>query len=133
MARQVRAEIHQADRELRRFILYQFCEAKKLGYPTMSAFAREIARGMFNTGRQVAYTAGVAIAVTVISARLNAVGGDAAAAADRLGAYQYGFLACGLLIFPAAVISWRVRDDDVASTRGLPVPEPAGVGRPLVG
>ena len=45
MARQVRAEIHQADRELRRFILYQFGEAKKLGYPTMSAFAREIARG----------------------------------------------------------------------------------------
>lgn len=45
MARQVRAEIHQADRELRRFILYQFSEARKLGYPTMSAFAREIARG----------------------------------------------------------------------------------------
>lgn len=45
MARQVRAEIHQADRELRRFVLYQFAEAKKLGYPTMSAFAREIARG----------------------------------------------------------------------------------------
>ena len=45
MARQVRAEIHQADRELRRFVLYQFNEAKKLGYPTMSAFAREIARG----------------------------------------------------------------------------------------
>jgi len=45
MARQVRAEIHQADRELRRFILYQFNEARKLGYPTMSAFAREIARG----------------------------------------------------------------------------------------
>ncbi len=45
MARQVRAEIHQADRELRRFVLYQFNEARKLGYPTMSAFAREIARG----------------------------------------------------------------------------------------
>ena len=45
MARQVRAEIHQADRELRRFINYQLNECRRLGYPVMATFAREIARG----------------------------------------------------------------------------------------
>ena len=45
MARQVRAEIHQADRELRRFINYQLNECRRLGYPIMATFAREIARG----------------------------------------------------------------------------------------
>ena len=45
MARQVRAEIHQADRELRRFINYQHAEYRRLGYPVMATFAREIARG----------------------------------------------------------------------------------------
>ena len=34
-----------ADREMRRFIHQQQAEARKLGYPTMSTFARDIARG----------------------------------------------------------------------------------------
>uniref|UniRef100_UPI00374ED5B7 hypothetical protein n=1 Tax=uncultured Ilumatobacter sp. TaxID=879968 RepID=UPI00374ED5B7 len=41
-------------------------------------------------------------------------------ATTSLGAYQAGFLMCGLLIVPAIVISLRLRDDDVAATRGLP-------------
>lgn len=45
MARQVRAEIHQADRELRRFVLYQLNEFRRLGYPVMCTFARDMARG----------------------------------------------------------------------------------------
>ncbi len=89
-------------------------------YATTSIADTGRATSVFNTGRQVAYTTGVALAVTVISARLAAVGGDSAPAADRLGAYQWGFLACGLLIFPAALLSWRIRDADVATTRGLP-------------
>ncbi len=88
-------------------------------YATTSLADTGRATSVFNTGRQVAYTGGVAIAVTVIAARLASIGGDGAAAADRLGAYQWGFLACGLLILPAAIGSWFLRDDDVAATRGL--------------
>ena len=91
-------------------------------YATTSLADTGRATSVFNTVRQVAYTGGVAIAVTVIAARLSSVGGDNAAAADRLGAYQAGFLTCGLLIVPAVVISLRLRDHDVAATRGLPSP-----------
>ena len=91
-------------------------------YATISLADTGRATSVFNTVRQIAYTSGVAIAVTVIAARLTSVGGDDAAAADRLGAYQWGFLTCGLLIAPAAIGSWFLRDDDVAATRGL---EPA--------
>ena len=89
-------------------------------YATTSLADTGRATSVFNTVRQIAYTGGVAIAVTVIAAQLSSVGGDAAPAADRLGAYQAGFLMCGLLIVPAIVISLRLRDDDVAATRGLP-------------
>ncbi len=91
-------------------------------YATTSLADTGRATSVFNTVRQIAYTCGVAIAVTVIAARLSTVGGDSAAAADRLGAYQWGFLTCGLLIVPGAIGSWFIRDEDVAATRGL---EPA--------
>ena len=74
---------------------------------------------MFNTQRQIAYAAGVAVAATVIASRLDAIGGDAASAADRLGAYQAGFLAVGLIMLPAVAVAWFVHDNDVAETRGL--------------
>ena len=45
MSRKVRAEIYLADYELGRFIRYQQAEARRLGYPIMSTFARDIARG----------------------------------------------------------------------------------------
>jgi EmrB/QacA subfamily drug resistance transporter len=91
-------------------------------YATTSLADTGRATSVFNTVRQIAYTCGVAIAVTVIAARLSNVGGDSAAAADRLGAYQWGFLACGLLIVPGVIGGWFIRDADVAATRGL---EPA--------
>ncbi len=91
-------------------------------YATTSLADTGRATSEFNTVRQIAYTSGVAVAITVIAARLSTVGGDGAAAADRLGAYQWGFLTCGLLIVPAAIGSWFLRDNDVAATRGL---EPA--------
>ena len=90
-------------------------------YATTSLADTGRATSVFNTGRQVAFTGGIAIATTVIAARLPA-GGDAAAAADRLGAYRWGFLACAIMIAPAALMSLRFRDADVAATRGL---EPA--------
>lgn len=89
-------------------------------YATTSLADTGRATSVFNTVRQIAYTGGVAIAVTVIAARLASVGGDAAPAADRLDAYQAGFLVCGVLIVPAIAISLRLRDADVAATRGLP-------------
>jgi hypothetical protein len=45
MARPVRDELRYADMEARRFVQSQLAEARKLGYPRMSAFAKDIARG----------------------------------------------------------------------------------------
>ncbi len=89
-------------------------------YATTSLADTGRATSVFNTQRQIALTSGVALSATVIAARLSSVGGDLAPAADRLGAYQWGFFACALLMVPAVVVSWFVRDDDVATTRGLP-------------
>ena len=77
------------------------------------------ATSLFNTQRQIAFASGVALAASVIAAKVSAVGGDAAPAVDRLPAYQWGFLAMGLVMLPAAVASWFVHDEDVAATRGL--------------
>lgn len=77
------------------------------------------ATSLFNTQRQMSYAAGVALAATVLAARLDLVGGDAAPAVDRLQAYQWGFVACGVVMVPAIVASWFIRDEDVAATRGL--------------
>ncbi len=88
-------------------------------YATTSNADTGRATSLFNTQRQFSYAFGVALAATVIAAGLADVGGDAAPAADRLGAYRWGFLACGLVMAPAAIVSWFIRDDDVAATRGL--------------
>jgi EmrB/QacA subfamily drug resistance transporter len=96
-----------------------FVSIQTAAYATTSAADLGRATSLFNTQRQVSYASGVALAATVISAVLPA-SGDAASAADRLGAYQAGFLAVGLLMLPAVVVSWFIDDDHVAETRGLP-------------
>ncbi len=96
-----------------------FVSIQTAAYGTTSNADIGRATSMFNTQRQIAYAAGVAVAATVIASRLDAVGGDGASAADRLGAYQAGFLAVGLIMLPAAVVAWFVHDNDVAETRGL--------------
>lgn len=45
MGRPIRAELSRADMEARRFVQSQMAEARKLGYPRMSTFAKDIARG----------------------------------------------------------------------------------------
>ncbi len=95
-----------------------FVSIQTAAYATTSMADTGRATSLFNTQRQVSYAAGVALAATVIAALLPAAG-DAASAADRLGAYQGGFLAVGIIMIPAAVISWFIHDDDVAETRGL--------------
>ena len=99
-----------------------FVSIQTAAYATTSLADMGRATSLFSSQRQVSYAAGVALGASVIGARLAAAGGDLAPAADRLSAYQGGFLAVGLVIFPAAVISWFIDDDDVAATRGrLPV------------
>jgi len=88
-------------------------------YATVSNADTGRATSLFNTQRQIAFASGVALAASVIAARVSAVGGDSAPAIDRLPAYQWGFLAMGLVMLPAAVASWFVDDDDVAATRGF--------------
>jgi EmrB/QacA subfamily drug resistance transporter len=88
-------------------------------YATVSNADTGRATSLFNTQRQIAFASGVALAASVIAAKVSAVGGDAAPAVDRLPAYQWGFLVMGLIMLPAAVASWFVHDEDVAATRGL--------------
>ncbi len=95
-----------------------FVSIQTAAYATTSMADTGRATSLFNTQRQVSYAVGVALAATVIAAILPD-GGDTAAAADRLGAYQGGFLAVGLIMVPAIVVSWFIDDDDVAETRGL--------------
>jgi EmrB/QacA subfamily drug resistance transporter len=95
-----------------------FVSIQTAAYATTSMADTGRATSLFNTQRQVSYAAGVALAATVIAAVLPAAG-DAAPSADRLAAYQAGFLAVGLIMLPAAVISWFIHDDDVAETRGI--------------
>ncbi len=88
-------------------------------YASISNEQTARATSVFNTQRQIAFAGGVALAASVIAARVTAVGGDDAPAIDRLPAYQWGFLAMGLVMLPAAIASWFVRDEDAAATRGL--------------
>lgn len=45
MGRSVRADIQQADFEMGRFLRAQFEYARRLGFPRMTTFARDIAKG----------------------------------------------------------------------------------------
>ena len=105
-----------------------FVSIQTAAYATTSIADTGRATSLFNTQRQVAYASGVALAATVISAMLPG-GSDVASTAERLSAYQAGFLAVGLVMVPAAIISWFIHDDDVAATRGLSVPEAAAPAR----
>ncbi|HSL74428.1 MAG TPA: MDR family MFS transporter [Ilumatobacteraceae bacterium] len=101
-----------------------FVSIQTAAYATTSMADTGRATSLFNTQRQVSYAVGVALAATVIAAVLPDAG-SAAPAAERLGAYQAGFLAVGLIMVPAVFVSWFVDDDDVAATRGLTPKTPA--------
>ena len=96
-----------------------FVSIQTAAYATTSLEDTGRATSLFNTQRQVAYATGVALAATVIASQLSGIG-DTAPAAERLGAYQAGFLAVGLVMAPAAFVAWFLHDEDVAATRGLP-------------
>ncbi len=95
-------------------------------YATTSLADTGRATSLFGTQRQISYAVGVAIAATVLATSLNGLGADDPAI-DRLAAHQHAFLAVGLVMLPGIFVSWLVRDDDVAETRGLtPVPARSG-------
>ncbi len=102
-----------------------FVSIQTAAYGTTSIADTGRATSLFNTQRQIAYAFGVAVAATVIASKLASVGGDAAPASEQLAAYQAGFLAVGLIMAPAAIVSWFIDDDDVAATRGLTPKVPA--------
>ena len=102
-----------------------FVSIQTAAYGTTSIADTGRATSLFNTQRQIAYAFGVAVAATVIASKLASVGGDTAPASEQLGAYQAGFLAVGLIMAPAAIVSWFIDDDDVAATRGLTPKVPA--------
>lgn len=87
-------------------------------YATTSIANTGRATSLFGTQRQISYALGTAIAATVLTASLDGLG-DSAPPIDRLDAHQHAFLAVGLIMIPGIVVSWYIRDDDVAETRGL--------------
>ena len=87
-------------------------------YATTSLPDTGRATSLFNTQRQISYASGVAVAATVLAASLGDLD-DTAPAIERLAAHRHAFLAVGLVMIPGIVVSWFVRDDDVAETRGL--------------
>jgi EmrB/QacA subfamily drug resistance transporter len=91
-------------------------------YATISNAETGRATSVFNTQRQFAFAGGVALAATVIATRIDSGGGENAAASDLLSAYRWAFLAMGLIMLPAAFVSFFIQDEDAAATRGL---EPA--------
>ncbi len=88
-------------------------------YASISSADTGRATSVFNTQRQISFATGVALAATIIAAGVSAAGGDDVAAADRLDAYRWAFLAMGLVMLPCAITSWFVSDDAAAATRGL--------------
>jgi EmrB/QacA subfamily drug resistance transporter len=95
-----------------------FVSVQTAVYATTTLADTGRATSLFNTQRQISYASGVALAATVLAANLHGIGDDAPAI-ERLAAHQYAFLAVGLIMVPGIVVSWFVRDDDVAETRGL--------------
>lgn len=87
-------------------------------YATTSIADTGRATSLFGTQRQISYALGTALAATVRSAGLGGQD-DTAPAIDRLPAHQHAFLAVGLIMVPGTFVSWWIRDDDVAETRGL--------------
>ncbi len=87
-------------------------------YATTSIADTGRATSLFGTQRQISYALGTALAATVLTASLGGLS-DADPAIDRLPAHQHAFLAVGLIMIPGIFVSWRIRDEGVAETRGL--------------
>ena len=105
-----------------------FVSIQTAAYGTTSVVDTGRATSMFNTQRQIAYAAGVAVAATVIAVRrLDASAATVRRPSTDSGRTRRASSSVGLIMLPAAIVAWFIDDDDVAETRGLTRPntEPA--------
>lgn len=87
-------------------------------YATTSVADTARAASLFGSGRQIGSATGAALGVTVLAAGLGGLA-SSASTLDKVPAYQHAFLAVGLLMIPGIFVALRIRDEDVAETRGL--------------
>jgi EmrB/QacA subfamily drug resistance transporter len=97
-------------------------------YGTTSQADTGRATSLYNAQRQFANASGVALAATVLTAGLHGHG-DAATSLERLDAYRIAFVVLGVVMVPAVLIALRIRDADVAATRGIEPAASATVNR----
>lgn len=90
------------------------------------------ASALFSTARQVAASLGVALLATTLTVRmashlesLASTAGEAARTAAAFDAYQDVFLVAAAVAVLGVIVSFRVRDEEAAASRGKPAPEPA--------
>lgn len=88
-------------------------------YATTSYADTGRATSLFSTQRQISYAGGTALAATVLTIGLQGLP-DGASEPDRLAAHRWAFVVLGLVMLPGAILSLRIRDEDVAATRGDP-------------
>lgn len=98
---------------------FLFVSLQTVAYATTSHDDTGRAVSIFTTQRQVALAVGTAIVATTLTASLNVDLG--------LTAYRIAFGLGALLFVPAFLISFLVRESDVAATRSDPDSEPADV------
>ncbi|WP_392425844.1 MDR family MFS transporter [Barrientosiimonas humi] len=89
------------------------------------------ASALFSTARQVAASLGVALLATTLTVRMTShldslasTAGEAARAAAAFDAYQDVFLVAAAVAVLGVIVSFRVRDEEAAASRGKPAPEP---------
>lgn len=90
------------------------------------------ASALFSTARQVAASLGVALLATTLTVRMTShleslasTAGEAARAAAAFDAYRDVFLVAAAVAVLGVIVSFRVRDEEAAASRGKPAPEPA--------
>jgi EmrB/QacA subfamily drug resistance transporter len=103
-------------------------------FATISPEATGRASSIFNVGRQVAASLGVAVLATALTSRLdyhNAALGDVATRAGALSAFQDAFLFAAALSFLGVLACFLIDDEKAAAATSIPVlaegPEPAYV------
>ncbi len=85
-------------------------------YARVSSADTAKATSLFNTQRQASTAIGVAVVATVLSALAPAVGVGPESGTEGLHAFRGAFLASGLMLMPAIVVSAFVHNTDAAAT-----------------
>ena len=97
---------------------FLFVSLQTVAYATTSHEDTGRAVSIFTTQRQMALAIGTAVAATTLTTSLNA--------GMSLGAFQVAFGLTALLFLPAFLISFAIRESEVAVTRNEPDAQPSG-------